>query len=124
MAGTVLVHTVDSPALRVNWDPGNAHHAGERPFPDGWEAVRDQVENVHVKDSRRDPDGKMVWAIPGEGEIDWAGQLRALAERNYRGQVTIETHLRPGPEQTKRSLDAVREMLAATGATSAYAARA
>ena len=47
-----LMETVNSPNLRVIWDPGNAYVSGEaRPYPDGYEVVKPWIVHVHVKDA-------------------------------------------------------------------------
>lgn len=90
-----VIETVGSPALKMIWDPGNAFMAGERPFPAGYEAALPHMMHVHVKDARVTDEGKLEWAIVGEGEIDYAGQFKALKESGYSGVLALETHLRP-----------------------------
>ena len=84
---------IGSPAVRAVWDPGNAFMSGEVPFPTGYEAIRDFVAHVHVKDAAVPP-GALApeWAVVGEGEIDWAGQLAALRRDGYDGWLSLETH--------------------------------
>ena len=73
-----LIRRVNHPALGVNWDAGNACAAGDIPFPDGYQAVREYVRHVHFKDLIHSETGSYSYAI--DGEIDWEGQIRALAE--------------------------------------------
>lgn len=110
-----LVRAVGMAHLAVNWDPGNAFSAGDRPFPDGYRAVRGLVGHVHFKDARRLPDGSMEQAV--EGEIDWAGQLRALAADGYTGFISVETHMRPKIASGRASLQRLRSLLQAARAT-------
>lgn len=106
-----ILAAVNSPALRANWDPGNAVGTEEPPFPDGYRAIKDWIANVHVKDTVK---GALVECVPvGEGVIDWTGQLRALAEDRPVEHVTIETHCLPLLEKSKHNLRVVRELLAA-----------
>lgn len=88
-----ILSLVDHPALVVNWDPGNAYPAGDRPYPDGYAAVRQAVHHVHFKDVRRGADGSHHYAV--DGDIDWDGQLQALREDGYDGYISVETHMRP-----------------------------
>jgi sugar phosphate isomerase/epimerase len=88
-----ILRAVGEAGLGVNWDPGNAFEAGDVPFPNGYQAIRQYVQHVHFKDAVRRPDGSVDYAI--EGEIDWAGQMRALLEDGYQGFVSVEPHLRP-----------------------------
>lgn len=76
--------------VKVVWDPGNAQAAGGEGFPSGYQAVRDLVGHVHVKDWTRE-DG---WRILGQGTMDWPGQLAALADDGYAGFYCIESHLK------------------------------
>jgi sugar phosphate isomerase/epimerase len=104
-----LVRQIGSPALRANWDPGNAFAAGERPYPDGYAAVRGLVAHVHVKDARRAASGAFEWAT--QGEIDWTGQVRALRADGYDGHLVIETHTRPKVAAVRATLRRLQEAL-------------
>ena len=101
-----LMETVNSPNLRVIWDPGNAYVSGEaRPYPDGYEVVKPWIVHVHVKDAVLGPDGSSVWKPIGAGRVDYVGQLKALADDGYGGVVSLETHYKPEngtPEQGSR----------------------
>ena len=88
-----IMHAVGEAGLGVNWDPGNAFEAGDLPFPNGYQAVRQYVQHVHFKDAVRRPDGSVDYAI--QGDIDWAGQVRALHEDGYQGFISVEPHLQP-----------------------------
>ena len=93
-----FVRAIGSPYLRCVWDPGNAFQLGECAFPDGYNAVRDVMAHVHVKDaktvSRESGVVERPWTVVGEGEIDYRGQFRALVEDGYTGVVSLETHYR------------------------------
>jgi sugar phosphate isomerase/epimerase len=104
-----LVRAVGHPALGVNWDPGNAYCAGDEPFPAGYHAVRDLVRHVHFKDARRNADGTAAYVA--KGEIDWAGQMRALAADGYDGFISVETHLRPKVGSARELLDRLRGLI-------------
>lgn len=105
-----VVEQVDHPALRVNWDPGNAYCAGEQPFPDGYAALRGLIQHVHFKDARRRADGSHEYVT--RGEIDWPGQVRALVQDGYDGFISIETHMRPKVASAKASLDRLSALIA------------
>ncbi len=106
---------INSPALRAVWDPGNAFMAGEKPFPDGYEAIRNYVAHVHVKDAELLASGKKRFVVVGEGEIDYAGQFKALRSDSYTGSISLETHYHPfagTPEQGSRlCLQALNKLL-------------
>ncbi len=89
--------------LRAVWDPGNAFCAGEeRPYPDGYEALKPWIVHVHLKDPRRSASGGHDWMPLGQGDLDLLGQLNALNRDGYTGVLSIETHYAPEggtPEQ-------------------------
>ncbi len=97
-----ILEAVASPRLRLIWDPANAFVSGDTASaPEGYAAVRPYVDRVHVKDARflDHARGETAWQRVGDGEVDLAGQLRALLADGYRGALTIETHWRlPGDE--------------------------
>lgn len=93
-----FVRQIDRPEVRALWDPCNAYYesAAERPYPDGYAQVRDLIVHVHLKDAARDPGATKPRLTPlGDGDIDVAGQLRALVRDGYSGFVSLETHWRP-----------------------------
>jgi|GEM_PF-74946 len=91
-AAARVVRAVDSKAFLVNWDPGNCAKAGEVAYPDGYEAVRGLIGHVHLKDYSPAP---CQWVAPGDGIIDWPGQMRALLTDRPVPYVTVETHFKP-----------------------------
>lgn len=104
-----FVKRVGSKALGVNWDPANAVGTGERPFPEGYRAVKDFVFNIHVKDTR---ENALVKCVPvGEGVVNWREQLRALSEDTALRHVTIETHCTPLVEKSRQNVETVRNYL-------------
>lgn len=113
-----ILSELNAPQVRACWDPGNAFCAGERPYPDGYEAVRPFVAHVHIKDAALGPDGKTLrWTVVGEGQIDYVGHFAALRRDNYAGFISLETHYVPEggtPEDGSRPcLTALRRMLQA-----------
>ncbi|MCA9740256.1 MAG: sugar phosphate isomerase/epimerase [Deferribacteres bacterium] len=104
-----ILRKVRSTSVRANWDPGNAVGSDERPYPEGYEAIKEWIVNVHVKDSIK---GALVECVPvGEGKIDWTGQLQAIKRERLVEHVTIETHCLPLVEKSAQNLKTVREIL-------------
>lgn len=97
-ASADILEAVGSEALRLTWDPANVAYAmlDEDPLEEGYPLVRRFVGNVHVKDVTL-ASGKAAWAMLGEGVVDWARQLRLLAEDGYDGPLTLEPHLQYQP---------------------------
>lgn len=104
-----FIRDVGSKSLGANWDPCNGYGTHERPFPEGYSAIRDFVFNVHVKDTQ---EGALIKCVPvGEGAIDWKGQLKALVKDRIVGHVTIETHCLPLIEKSKQNVDTLQTYL-------------
>lgn len=104
-----IVQTINHPCLGVNWDPANAFSEGDVPFPDGYASVRNLVEHVHFKDARRSDSGNVEFA--GKGQVDWAGQIKALAADGYSGYISIETHLRPKVAEARAALNRLQGLI-------------
>lgn len=111
---------VTEPNFMLNWDPGNAAtFPGSMPFPNGYDLLpKRRIGHCHAKNVIRKPGGKWEWAPVGEGVVDWAGQLRALARDGYHYAVSLETHWRGAgtPEASSRiSMKGLKEALAKDG---------
>lgn len=108
-----VIRAVNSPALRAVWDPGNAFCAHEAPYPNGYEAVRDLVVHVHVKDAVWEG-GNPRFVCIGDGNLDYVGQFRALQADGYQGYLSLETHYKPGgaaEDGSRQCLAVLKEML-------------
>ena len=87
-----LLEAVDSPALRVLFDVGNAVVDGY----DGYEylgRVLPAVVAIHVKDAALGPGGEARFTMPGEGDARLADCLTLAFASGYRGHVAIEPHV-------------------------------
>jgi L-ribulose-5-phosphate 3-epimerase len=90
-----ILRMVKSPALGLNWDPGNAYAAGERkPYPDGYDAIdKKRIWHMHLKDAAPAPKNEDAnWRPMGGGDIDYVGQFRALLKDGFSGTMSLETH--------------------------------
>lgn len=92
--GAAMLKAVKSPALGLNWDPGNAYDAGETPFPNGYQALdKRTMWHMHLKDAAPGAKpGESQWMPIGAGKIDYVGQFRALIKNGYEGTMSLETH--------------------------------
>jgi L-ribulose-5-phosphate 3-epimerase len=116
-----VLPAVNSPALMLNWDPGNAASRGEIPYPNGYELLpKQRIGHCHCKDAAKRPDGKGYdWAPVGKGVIDWAGQFAALKRDGYHLAVSLETHWRGAgtpEESTRQSWAGMKAALQKAGA--------
>jgi sugar phosphate isomerase/epimerase len=104
-----LIDSVGSPAVGANWDPCNAYGTTERPYPEGYEAIKSVIFNVHAKDTKK---GSLIECVPiGDGAIDWQGQVRALLADELVGHITIETHCHPLVECSRKNAETLRRMM-------------
>jgi L-ribulose-5-phosphate 3-epimerase len=101
MAGVLAA--IDHSNLQVVWDPAAAYISGERAFPSGYQMLdTKRIALVHAKDCTLEGH-KPVWEPLGEGDIDWQGQIDALAEDRYQGFIHLETYW-PGLGDCARNL--------------------
>jgi len=108
-----IIRRVGLKAAGANWDPANAIGTGERPYPEGYSAIRNFVMNVHVKDTT---ESALRGCVPvGEGVVDWPGQIKALANDGTVGLLTIETHCPPLAENSLKNVRTVQKYLKEIG---------
>lgn len=104
-----LVETIGAENFGVNWDPCNSYGMDERPYPEGYEAVKTHIVNVHAKDTET---SAHVKCIPlGEGNVDWKGQVRALMRDRIVPHLTIETHCEPLVENSRRNVEYLQRLM-------------
>jgi sugar phosphate isomerase/epimerase len=109
MAGVLAA--IDHSNLQVVWDPGSAYISGEKPFPSGYKMLDTaRIALVHAKDCTLEGH-KPVWEPLGDGDIDWQGQIDALAADGYDGFIHLETYW-PGIGDCVRNLKQMVESLA------------
>lgn len=128
-----LLKLLDPAYYGAIYDPGNSLYdpEGERPFPDGYDALRGRIRHVHIKDVTYDDDGKPYCLKIGDGDVPFPDVLAALARDGYEGYLSLETHYRKdsrlsdaqmlhprgdafsagGRSAMEESLDSVRTML-------------
>jgi L-ribulose-5-phosphate 3-epimerase len=109
-----LVNAVDSPALGIMWDAGNAQWADVEAYPDGYDTVKDRVFHVHVKDIVHD-NGTVHGTVFSQGEVNFPAMFRALQADGYDGFLSLEPHFKPGEpgprEKVQACVDNLRTML-------------
>jgi sugar phosphate isomerase/epimerase len=113
-----LVKTIDSPKLRLVYDPANFVW-GEKMTNNVevcWPLMKPYVVHIHIKDWKLGSTD--VGSIPGEGDGQIRELLAELAAMNYEGCMTMEPHLQKGgqfggstgPELFSKAIAAVREI--------------
>jgi len=105
-----ILDSVDSPFLKLVYDPGNFYNAGQEGFPHGLQLLRKHLAYVHVKDSMtyeatlHGDDVRVLHragidavSVPvGRGAVNWEGIIQSLREDGYDGFMILEPHMRPG----------------------------
>jgi sugar phosphate isomerase/epimerase len=86
-----ILATVNSPALRMAFDPANFVQVGLRPMADAWPRLAEYTTHVHIKDAML-ADGTLRPAGAGDGDIP--DLIAALVTRGYQGFLTLEPHLK------------------------------
>jgi sugar phosphate isomerase/epimerase len=92
------------PGLKLIFDTGNPVFQRDRSKPDPqpwqdpmkfWQAVREHVVHIHIKDCRNPlADGvEPVYTMPGEGDAKVAEILSDALSRGYSGYIAIEPHV-------------------------------
>jgi len=103
-----VLAAIDHSNLQVVWDPAAAYISGEKPFPTGYQMLdTTRIALVHAKDCTLEGH-KPVWEPLGEGDIDWQGQIDALAEDGYNGAIHLETYW-DGVAQCAKNLSRMAE---------------
>ncbi|MFC4986486.1 sugar phosphate isomerase/epimerase family protein [Saliphagus infecundisoli] len=124
-----LIERIDRENVGVIHDAGNMFIADDPYGAESLEAIGDRLAHVHVKDLSRidDPDRADAFALEtgrgeevfrreflGEGDVDHAPLVEALAERGYDGSVTDESTVRRVDRETvaRRELEAMERLIA------------
>jgi len=109
-----LLDRFDANDLGVNFDTGNSFLAGNDPV-EYLRSVANRVVHVHIKDipqsqlhERGKVTGTRVGVAAGDGVIDLAGIVGALAEVAYEGVFSIECDTM---EQARKSLPHMNQLL-------------
>lgn len=115
--------TLDSPQLRMTFDPANFVMVGVRPFTEGYELLKNYIDYLHIKDGLMQ-EQQVVPAGQGDGEIQ--PLIEALQARGYKGFASLEPHLAragqftgfSGPDLFEAAVNAFRDLLNQLGAQS------
>ena len=104
---------VPAPNFGANWDIGNGYWQGEVSFPDGYRLLpKHRIWHMHMKEVRCDAGFKKCeTVVVGAGQVDLAGQIRALVSDGYEGTMSLEPEVE-SPQMThlgatERSLKAL-----------------
>jgi sugar phosphate isomerase/epimerase len=99
-----IIERVDSPALGVFYDAGNALFAGFDPLKEIRWLGRKRIAAIHLKDRG--------WL--GQGKVDMPGVMQAIADIGYKGWADLETSnpTKNVEADMRKNLEYVRSLLA------------
>ena len=98
-----LVKEINSPHIKVLFDPGNEIWVTGRASEDAYDTVKPYLAHIHIKDAdiiNGKPDGVKI----GTGLVDYKKLFARLIADGYSGNVMLETHYRKSIELTEEQL--------------------
>ena len=96
--GAKLIDSVQSTSLQVLWDPANCLFCNEVAFPEGYQAIRNCVAHIHIKDTLAYPErATLEQREYGTGGLasDFVSIAKALYKDNYQGVISFESVYQP-----------------------------
>jgi len=124
-----MVETINSPAIRVNFDPANLllwpptvykrkgipfnyEEAMENFDPvKGLKVLIPYVVHAHAKDSTLSPDGKALEVPLGTGMTNWQALHQIFKENNYQGYYAIEREVGENAmEDVRKAVEFLRKL--------------
>ncbi|HEV3276766.1 MAG TPA: sugar phosphate isomerase/epimerase family protein [Terriglobia bacterium] len=112
-----ILKLAPAPNLGFNWDVGNGYTHGEVSYPDGYQTLdKSRIWHLHLKGMTCGAGLKNCReTFAGEGEIDLAGQFRALQRDHYQESMSLECEFEaPGlthQQTSRRSLEGLLRVL-------------
>ena len=97
-----LASQINSPQFQLTLDIGHLHCQGETPLEDFIRRAAPRIVNVHLEDMRAGVHEHLMF---GEGEIDFAPVIAALAQIHYGGGIHVELsrHSHEGPSVARKA---------------------
>ena len=100
----------------LNWDPGNAAARGEKPYPDGYDALpKGRIGHVHCKDVVDLGDGEDGMGGDGQGRHRLGRAVPRAEEGRLSARGLARNALAPQggtpEESTRQSLAGMKELL-------------
>lgn len=93
-----LIEALDVPHLKVLWDPCSSLYCTEVPYPDGYEAIREHIAHVHLKDGVVNlPAATFDFCAMRQGQMDpyYNDIVEALKRDGYEGAISLESVYTP-----------------------------
>ena len=93
-----LIEELDVPHLKVLWDPCSSLYCTEVPYPDGYEAIREHIAHIHLKDGVVNlPAATFDFCAMRQGQMDpyYNDIVDALKRDGYEGTISLESVYTP-----------------------------
>ena len=93
-----LIDALDAPHLKVLWDPCSSLYCTEVPYPDAYEAIREHIAHVHLKDGVVNlPAATFDFCAMRQGQMDsyYNDIVDALKRDGYDGAISLESVYTP-----------------------------
>ena len=93
-----LIDEIGAPHLKVLWDPCSSLYCTEVPYPDGYEAIREHIVHIHLKDGVVNlPAATFDFCAMRQGQMDpyYNDIVDALKRDGYDGTISLESVYTP-----------------------------
>ena len=93
-----LIDELGAPHLKVLWDPCSSLYCTEVPYPDGYEAIREHIAHVHLKDGVVNlPAATFDFCAMRQGQMApyYNDIVSALKRDGYEGTISLESVYKP-----------------------------
>ena len=93
-----LIDALDVPHLKVLWDPCSSLYCTEVPYPDGYEAIREHIAHIHLKDGVVNlPAATFDFCAMRQGQMDpyYNDIVDVLKRDGYEGTISLESVYTP-----------------------------
>ena len=116
-----ILEAIDSPRLRLIWDPANFVQCGaEKQVEKWWDKLHPYIAYIHIKDALLE-NGEVKPAGEGDGQVK--DLLEKLHATNYNGILSLEPHLSiaghssgfSGEDGMQVAVEALRKLMAEVG---------
>jgi len=100
---------------RINFDPANLLIYNQEAPMELVEAMGELIVHIHCKDANRPVAGEALGheVRLGDGQTNFPALFKALHRQGYRGPLTIEREIPPGPEEladTKHAIELIESL--------------